>query len=135
MCIRDRSQSVGLNEAYSRFRRHSKELLDAIENPLPLSWSFFSKEILDRYALDRVNAIGVPRYQQVSSLLEGLLRALETFPEYLDVILEELKRERVVCSVQGLIQGMWNGWISTPFTCLSHLIKNQGFIQGYEMSG
>ena len=97
------------NKAFKLFRRHSYDIFKAIVDPSPLSWSLFSQNIIDRYTLDKVTAIGVPKYNQVSAILDGVLACIDAYPEaldkFLDVLREHPPADRVAERIKQLFVG------------------------------
>ena len=80
------------NKASKLFRRYSYEIYKSIVNPIPLSWSLYSQEIIDRFTLDKCSP-GVSKHHQISALLEAVLARLDIIPDDLDKVLEVLKEE------------------------------------------
>lgn len=76
---------------FNLLRQHSQDLFGAITEPIPIAWSLYSKGIIERYTLDKIQAFGLPRYQQVSSLLDGILSSVESKPDLLQVTLDALE--------------------------------------------
>lgn len=97
------------NKAFKLFRRHSYDIFKAIVDPSPLSWSLFSQNIIDRYTLDKVTAIGVPKYNQVSAILDGVLVCIETCPEALDKFLDVLREHPPADTVAERIKQLFVG--------------------------
>lgn len=97
------------NKAFKLFRRHSYEIYNAIVDPSPLSWSLFSQNIINRYTLEKVTTIGIPKYNQVSAILDGVLGCIEVYPEaldkFLDVLREHPPADRVAEKIKQLFVG------------------------------
>ena len=78
------------SRAYSLLRNYSNDLFYTITEPLPVAWELFAKHVIERFAVEKVQALGLARFQQVSYLLEGVLLSVESRPELLDVALDVL---------------------------------------------
>ena len=77
--------------SFSLLRQHSQELFGAITEPIPIAWSLYSKGVIERYTLDKVQACGIPRYHQVAGLLDGVLSSVESNPDLLQTTLDALE--------------------------------------------
>ncbi|XP_019851638.1 PREDICTED: uncharacterized protein LOC109581721 [Amphimedon queenslandica] len=79
--------------SFNILRQHSQALFGAINvtEPIPIAWSLYSKGIIEKCTLDKVQAFGIPRYLQISGLLEGVLSSVESKPDLLQVTLDALE--------------------------------------------
>ena len=78
------------SRAYSLLREYSIDLFSTITEPLPVAWELFAKHVIEKFTVEKVQALGLARFQQVSYLLEGVLLSIESRPELLDVALDVL---------------------------------------------
>ena len=78
---------------YRTFREHYSKLLEGIQDPLPLAAQLYSKAVIDRTVLQRVNISALPTFQNTHSLLsavEGKIRYdSNTLHEFLSALKED----------------------------------------------
>ena len=90
---------------YRTFREHYSKLLDGIQDPLSLAAQLYSKAVIDRTVLQRVNISALPTFQNTHALLsavEGKIRYdSHALHKFLSALKEDVSMQSLVESMEG----------------------------------
>ena len=81
-----------LNPAYETFRKHSADLLTAIQDPEVLAWELFSRSVISSAVVEFTNNMTHERGTRTSNLLIAVGSRIEVDPGALDVFLSVLTK-------------------------------------------
>ena len=91
------------NPAYEVFRKHSADLLTAIQDPEVLAWELFSKSVLSSAVVDFANNLTHERGARTSKLLMAMETQILVDPGAFDVFMSVLaKRPSLTAREYGM---------------------------------
>ena len=93
------------NPAYEVFRKHSADLLTAIQDPEVLAWELFSKSVLSSAVVDFANNLTHERGARTSKLLMAMETQILVDPGAFDVFMSVLAKRP---SLSDLCQRIWD---------------------------
>ena len=89
------------NAAYETFRKHSADLLTAIQDPEVLAWELFSKDVVTSTVVEFANNMTHERGERTSKLLMAVMSRIEVDPGTFDVFLSVLSKRPAMNDLCG----------------------------------
>ena len=108
--IMDRSGRENFNPAYETFRKHSADLLTAIQDPGDLAWELFSENVVTSAVVEFANNMTHERGERTSNLLMAVGSQIEVDPGTFDVFLSVLSKRPAMSDLCGRMKDTYGSF-------------------------
>ena len=105
----DRSSRDNFNPAYETFRKHSADLLTAIQDPEVLAWELFSENVVTSTVVEFANNMTHERGERTSKLLMAVGSQISVDPGVFDVFLSVLDKQPAMSDLCGRMKEAYYG--------------------------
>ena len=95
------SDRENFNSAYETFRKHSADLLAAIQDPEVLAWELFSESVVTSAVVEFANNMTHERGERTSKLLMAVGSQIAVDPKVFDVFLSVLAKRPSMSDLCG----------------------------------
>ena len=95
------------NPAYETFRKHSADLLTAIQDPEVLAWELFSENVITSAVVEFANNMIHDRGERTSKLLMAMGSQVAVDPGAFDVLLSMLAKRPSMNDLSGRMRNTY----------------------------